>query len=358
MAGRKRIVVAMSGGVDSSTTAALLHEQGHEVTGIGLRFPQPRAAEESEWGCCGVRGMDDARRAAARIGIPFYALNYEDIFKQAVIDYFCSSYLDGRTPNPCIECNRVVKFGRLLKLADALEADHLATGHYARIGRDARTGRHVLKRGVDAEKDQSYFLYPLSQEQLSRALFPLGEMTKRETRELARSFGLKVCDKPASQDVCFVGTGDYRRYLAERFPESVRPGPIVDGQGRVVGAHGGIAFYTVGQRKRLGVAAGERLYVLSVDARTATIVVGGRDEMRTDTVSVREVNWIAFEEAPGPVELNVRLRYREPEVAAEVLPGDEGRAEVRFTEPHARVGAGQSAVFYDGDVVVGGGIIE
>ena len=216
----------------------------------------------------------------------------------------------------------------------------------------------MLKRGVDAEKDQSYFLYPLSQEQLSRALFPLGEMTKRQTRELARSFGLKVCDKSASQDVCFVGTGDYRRYLAERFPESVRPGPIVDGQGRVIGEHGGIAFYTVGQRKRLGIAASERLYVLSVDASTATVVVGGRDDMRTEAVSVRQMNWIAFEHARGPLELNVRLRYREPEVAAHVLPGDDGGAEVRFAEPHARVGAGQSAVFYDGDVVVGGGIIE
>ncbi len=358
MARRKRIVVAMSGGVDSSTAAALLKQQGHEVIGIGLTLSESQVRGESPPSCCGIAGMDDARRVASRTGIPFYVLNYRDIFEKAVIDYFCLSYLNGRTPNPCVECNRVVKFGPLLKLADSLGADHVATGHYARVRQDHLTGRYVLEKGLDADKDQSYFLYPLSQEQLSRALFPLGEMTKGQTRELARSFGLDVCDKPASQDICFLENGDYRRFLAERHPESLRPGPIVDTRGQTLGQHRGIAFYTVGQRKGLGIAAGEPLYVLAVDKATGTVVVGSREELIKSRISVKDVNWIAFEEPPDRLELSVKIRYRQQEFRATVSREDDSRVVVSFATPHAAAAPGQSAVFYDGDVVVGGGIID
>jgi len=218
MARRQRIVVAMSGGVDSSAAAALLKQEGKEVVGIGLRFPERPGGSETPGSCCGIAGMDDARRVAAKIGIPFYVLNYEKIFQEHVIDYFCRSYIAGKTPNPCIECNRVVKFGYLLKLLDSFDADYIATGHYANICYDQSWGRFLLKKGLDSEKDQSYFLYSLTQEQLSRILFPLGRMTKKETRRLARSFGLPVYDKPGSQDICFTGQTDYRSFLAERFP--------------------------------------------------------------------------------------------------------------------------------------------
>ena len=358
MARRKRVLVAMSGGVDSSTAAAILRCQGHEVIGVGLRLPLLTPSCSPQRSCCGIAGMDDARRVASKIDVLFYVLNYRDFFERAVIDYFCRAYLNGMTPNPCVQCNRVVKFGRLLGLAEAIGADYVATGHYARIRQDTLTGRYLLRKGVDRGKDQSYFLYGLSQEQLSRALFPLGELTKDQTRELARSFELNVCDKPASQDICFLGNGDYRQFLTERCPDSLRPGPIVDTQGHVLGQHRGIAFYTVGQRKGLGVAAGEPLYVLALDRPTATVVVGPSKELQTSQCSVKSVNWIALDEPPDCLALGVKLRYRQRELPASVSRTNEGRAVVSFSNPQAATAAGQSAVFYDGDVVVGGGIIE
>ena len=356
MTDRKRIIVAMSGGVDSSCTAALLRRQGHDVTGIGLRFPDAVALAGDSRSCCGIAGMDDARRVAHKLDIPFYVLNYKDVFEHAIIDYFCRSYREGCTPNPCVECNRVVKFGRLLDLATALGADAIATGHYARICRDDDTGRYLLKKGIDPEKDQSYFLYPLTQEQLSRTLFPLGGRTKTETRALASSFGLSVCDKPGSQDICFVGDGDYRRFLAERLPETLRPGPIVDTYGRTLGEHHGIAFYTIGQRKGLGIAAAEPLYVVSVDPASNTVVVGGGDDLLTTRISVKDVNWIAFEYPPAEQELSVKIRYRQEGLPATVSSSG-GGAIVTLSSPQAAAAPGQSAVFYDGDTVVGGGII-
>ena len=355
---RARILVAMSGGVDSSTAAAILKREGHDVIGVGLKLVESAAGRSTQRGCCGIAGMDDARCVAARIGIPFYVLNYEEVFEETVITPFCRSYIEGSTPNPCVECNRAVKFGRLLRLADALRVDRIATGHYARVGRDPVTGRHVLRKGVDADKDQSYFLYSLSQEQLSCAMFPLGEMTRAETRRLAESFGLNVSDKPASQDICFLGNADYRRFLAERSPESLASGPIVDTGGRVLGRHRGIAFYTIGQRKGLGVAAGEPLYVVSVDRSARTVVVGRRDELQKMCVSVRRVNWIAFDRPAGALEVTVKMRYRQEAFRATVSPAEGDRAVVAFDRPQDAAAAGQSAVFYDGDVVVGGGIID
>lgn len=358
MARRKRIVVAMSGGVDSSTAAALLKQEGYEVIGIGLRFPMMAAGNESPGSCCGIAGMDDARRVASKIDIPFYILNFEKIFEESVINYFCHSYLHGKTPNPCIECNRVVKFGHLLKLADSLGADYLATGHYARICRDQKTGRFLLQKGLDSEKDQSYFLYFLSQDQLSRLMFPLGEMTKGETRELARKFGLAVFNKPGSQDICFLGSRDYRSFLSEKFNDVFQRGPIVNIQGDVLGWHPGILHYTVGQRKGLSIAAHKPLYVISIDGADRRVVVGTREEALSRRIPVTKVSWIAFDNNPGNLTLRVKVRYRQPEISASVSCRDNGKIEVLLSEPQMGIAPGQSAVFYEGDVVVGGGIIE
>lgn len=348
----------MSGGVDSSTAAALLAQQGHDLIGVGLKLPEPLVGKESDRSCCGIANMDDARRVSDKIGIPFYLLNYEEIFEKSVIDYFCESYLNGKTPNPCVECNRAVKFGHLLKAADNLEADYVATGHYARICSDKETGRFLLKKGVDPEKDQSYFLYPLSQEQLSRILFPLGEMTKVETRRLARSLGVRTSDKPASQDICFLGTGDYRELLAERFPSSLNPGSIVNSKGEVLGRHNGVAYYTVGQRRGLGFGVGVPLYVLRVDSSNNEVVVGSKEELQKKRVAVQSVNWILSDEPKDPLELSVKIRYRQKEIPSLVKPKQGSRAEILFHTPPTGVAPGQSAVFYKDDLVVGGGIIE
>lgn len=349
----------MSGGVDSSTAAAILKNEGHEVIGVGLRLPECGTRDQRTRSCCGIAGMDDARRVARKIGIPFYVLNYEKIFERSVIDYFCKAYISGKTPNPCVQCNRVVKFGHLLKVAEGLGADYIATGHYARIRRDRRTGRHVLEKGVDHDKDQSYFLYALSQNQLARALFPLGEMTKQETRRLAGSFGLDVSKKPASQDICFLGDGGYRAFLAKRYPEAFRPGPIMSRDGRLLGHHRGIAYYTVGQRRGAGVASGTPLYVLSLDAATNTVILGKREEMRKHRISVSRTNWISCTNPAGPLNLSVKIRYRQMEIPATVVSGDNGHSEVIFSDPQIIAAApGQSAVFYDRDMVVGGGIIQ
>ena len=348
----------MSGGVDSSTTAAILKDQGHDVIGIGLKLPGTSSLD-SDGSCCGIAAMDDARRVAAKIDIPFQVLNYETIFEENVIDYFCRSYLEGKTPNPCVECNRSVKFGRLLEFAESVGAEQVATGHYARVYRDDTTGRHILKKGTDPENEQSYFLYSLSQEQLARAVFPLGEKTKEETRQMARDFGLKVSEKPGSQDICFLGEKDYRQFLTERFPESVRPGPVVDSSGNVLGQHEGIVGFTIGQRRGVGVAAGIPLYVLSVDPSTSTVVVGKREEMLRDRIAVGRVNWIAVDEPGMSLDLTVRIRYRQSEMPAAVSRLDDDRAEIVFANAQTVAAApGQSAVFYDGDSVVGGGIIE
>jgi tRNA-uridine 2-sulfurtransferase len=358
MTGRKRIVVAMSGGVDSSTAAALLKQEGNEVIGIGLRFPERRGSKGSPRSCCGIAGMDDARRAADKIDIPFYVLNYEKIFEESVIDYFCDAYRNGKTPNPCIECNRVVKFGYLLNFARALGADFVATGHYAAISYDEDLRRFYLKKGVDSDKDQSYFLYSLSQAQLSQILFPLGGMTKTATRELARSFGLAVYDKPGSQDICFVGSSDYQSFLRERFPDAFECGPVVSTQGEMLGWHRGIAGYTVGQRKGLGIAAREPFYVVSLDATSKRVVVGTSTEAMRTRISIRGMHWIALEKNFGSLKLAVKIRYRQPEITAQVMCDNNGRAEIVLDTPQRGIAPGQAAVIYDGDLVVGGGIIE
>ncbi|MGC8826899.1 MAG: tRNA 2-thiouridine(34) synthase MnmA [Anaerolineae bacterium] len=352
----KRVIAAMSGGVDSSVAAALLREQGYEVIGIGLRLPGMSRDSDRTRTCCGTAGMEDARRVAQQLDIPFYVLNYEEVFDRLVIEPFCLAYTAGRTPNPCIDCNVRIKFGVLLDTALAWGADYLATGHYARVGELPGHGA-VLQRARDAGQDQSYFLYALSRAQLAHALFPIGELSKTEVREIARRLGLPVAEKPASQDICFLPERDYRSLVAERWPQCVQPGEIVDTAGRVLGRHVGTPAYTVGQRRGLGVAAGVPLYVLRIDPARNRVIVGRREQTFCREMWVEKLNWLA-EESDAVWKCLVKTRHRGVETPAEICLDWQARtAHIRFLRPHPISAPGQAAVFYDGEMVLGGGVI-
>lgn len=346
----------MSGGVDSSVAAALLVEQGSEVVGIMLRLWSELApGEESTNRCCSLDAVDSARSVACRLGIPFYLVNAEEQFRTAVVEQFIAEYGAGRTPNPCVVCNRTVRFGFLLDYARRLGVDCLATGHYARVI-EGSGGRRLLRRGVDRAKDQSYVLHCLTQAQLAAVRFPLGELTKPEVRALAAARGLPSAGRAESMDLCFAADGDYRRFLRDWSPAAVAPGPIVDRQGRVLGQHRGLPYYTIGQRKGLGIAAQRPLYVLALRPVDNSLVVGSADELGTLSLAVEAVNWIAGEPPAAAFDAEVQVRYHARPVAATVMPRD-GGAEVRFAAPLAGAAPGQSAVFYDGDVCLGGGVI-
>jgi len=355
----ERIVVGLSGGVDSSVAAALLVEQGFDVVGITLRVWPWEGAKDPErrfGSCCSPATVDDARQVARRLGIPYYLLNSETEFARTVIDDFAREYEAGRTPVPCTVCNRDVKFGSLLARARAWDAVAVATGHYARITCDEATGRFLLWRGADAQKDQSDFLWPLSQAQLGAARFPVGALTKAEVRERARALGLVTADKPESQEICFVPDNDYRGFLRRRIPHAFSPGPIVDGSGRVLGEHEGLAAYTVGQRRGLGIATGRTLYVTRLDPARNTLVVGDAREVEVDALVAEQVNWISLERPAGPIRVQAQIRHRHTPAPATVSPRGEG-VEVHFDAPQWAPAPGQSVVFYDGDIVVGGGVI-
>lgn len=389
-----RIVVAMSGGVDSSVAAALLKEQGHEVIGIMLRlWSEPGVIEDdgvervAQNKCCSLESVDDARRVARMLDIPFYLVNVEQEFKENVVDFFYQEYVAGRTPNPCLTCNRHIRFTLLLNRALALDADYLATGHYVRVDSNPLTGKFRLRRGVDAGKDQSYVLHVLNQQQLAHACFPLGEYTKPQVREMAAQRGMSVASKAESQEICFVAQNDYRgfidRYAVNQGADPVlagagisnvaqatrtngiisipKPGPIFDTNGTPLGRHRGLAYYTIGQRKGLGLTSPEPLHVLKIDAEANALIVGPASALEKTSCIVGKMHYVSGETPTEAFTARARIRYKAPEQEATVTPIDGDRARVTFIRPQRAVTPGQAAVFYggeEGDEVLCGGIIE
>jgi tRNA-specific 2-thiouridylase len=367
---RMKIAVAMSGGVDSSAAAAILKEQGHELVGFTMQLWNQRRGlsmdadgEPMPSRCCSLDDVYDARRVAEELGFPFYVLNLEREFERDVVEPFVQSYLEGETPIPCVACNSRLKFASLDRTALSVGCEKVATGHYARVRFDEESNRYRLLRGRDARKDQTYFLWELTQEQLSRSLFPLGEMSKDEARDAARRHGLGVAEKRESQEICFVPDGDYagfiERYLEAEGRESERParGEIVDTEGRVVGQHEGVHRYTTGQRRGIGVPRQLPLYVVRVEPETNRVVVGDAEDLLSAEFTAAGVNWVAFDEPQEPVRADVRVRYRHQESPAIITPLGSGRVRVRFDEPQRAVTPGQATVFYRGDEVCGGGWI-
>jgi len=353
-----RIVVAMSGGVDSSVAAALLAEQGHEVIGLSMQLYDQSEGQTSFGSCCSIDDLHDARRVAAAINIPHYIVNFEKQFNEQVISNFVSEYAAGRTPLPCAHCNSDLKFATLAERARGFGADAVATGHYARVERDP-AGRLTLRRGVDAGKDQSYFLFSLTQAQLASAVFPVGDLPKDEVREYARQRRLPVADKPDSQEICFIPDNDYRAFVTKSVPDAARDGAFVDESGRVVGRHGGIHRFTVGQRKGLGLSSptGAPLYVLSLRPAGQQVVVGPKTSLERARLTASGVNWIVPEPS-GTLQVAAQIRHHHQAAPAAVRSLGDARAEVVFDAPQLAISPGQAVVFYDGDAVVGGGWID
>jgi tRNA-uridine 2-sulfurtransferase len=353
---KQRVICGMSGGVDSSATAALLLEQGYDVVGITLKLWPQDCVNRAEDKCCGPQAVTDARSVCHKLGIPYYLIDESAEFQKHVIQYFADEYKAGRTPNPCVMCNQNLKFGRLIDRANQLGADFIATGHFARLER-REDGRVLLRRGRDLRKDQSYFLFSLRQDQLARALFPLGEKTKSDTREVARHCNLKTADKEESMEICFVPDNNYGGFLQQANLVQKTRGEIVDGHGHVLGHHDGIAFYTIGQRKGLGLSSAKPLYVIELDAENNRVVVGDDSALDRDEFTVQNCNWIPWENPPASIEVTAKIRYNHPGTSATVTPLPHGQARVKLHIAQRAVTPGQAAVFYQDDLVVGGGWI-
>jgi tRNA-specific 2-thiouridylase len=357
---KKSVLVGMSGGVDSSVAAALLKDQGYEVIGVTMQIWHRSARFEDTGpmqGCCTIDAVDDARRVAGRLGIPYYVPNFREEFSQAVVDDFAREYFDGRTPNPCVRCNQFVRFDGLIRRADELGVDYVATGHYARVAYDASLGEYALSKAVDPRKDQSYMLHTLQQQHLARILFPLGGMTKDETRERARSIGLPVAEKPDSQEICFVAGGDYRGFLRRYVGDSRQPGDIVDPEGHAVGRHDGVHGFTVGQRRGLGIAAPEPRFVIELRPRERQVVVGDRKDATAAGLVCSRLTFTGHP-PPDPFRADIRVRYRSSEQLGQVELLENDNARVEFDKPVWGAAPGQLAVFYDGERVLGGGTID
>lgn len=357
--GRKpRVVVAMSGGVDSSVAAALLVEQGYDVLGMMMRlWSEPgRGTSPPQNRCCTPDQMADARYIAGLLGIPFYVVDVQDHFRKNIVQFFIDEHQKGRTPNPCIECNREIRFNWLLNRARMLEADYLATGHYAQV-RQTPSGRYQLLKGIDDHKDQSYVLHVLGQTELAQVLFPIGGYTKTQVRELAKKFGLPVASKQESMDLCFLGDNDYRRFLNEYAPDGSKAGNIITSSGQLLGQHNGLPHYTIGQRKGLGISTPQPVYVLEKDTQNNTLVVGTRAELGQTSLLARDVNWVIPDVPTEPMPVQVKIRYKAKAIPATVTPLPHNQAQVTFDEFVYGITAGQGAVWYDGNHCLGGGLI-
>ena len=356
----KKVMLGMSGGVDSSVAAALLLQQGYEVIGVTLQIWQDMDEEmkKSEGGCCSLSAVDDARRVANKLGIRYYVLNFKDIFKKTVIDYFKEEYFKGRTPNPCIACNRHVKWQAMLDKAVSMGIDYIATGHYAKVMLDTASNRYILKKSVTDRKDQTYALYNLTQEQLSRTLMPVGDYPKEKIREMAKEIGLSVASKPDSQEICFIHDNDYGRFLSENSDKKIVPGKFVDTKGNILGDHKGIVYYTVGQRKGLGIAFGKPMFVVALDVENNRVILGDDSEVFSESLVASDLNFISIEKPVDGMKVAAKIRYSAKESPATVHIIDDNRIKVVFDEPQRAITPGQAVVFYDGDVVVGGGTIE
>lgn len=354
---KKKVVVGMSGGVDSSVAAYLLKEQGYDVIGITLRMsPDNDETIENEGGCCSLSAVEDARRVCDRIGIPFYVLNFKDIFKEKVIDYFIDEYMVGKTPNPCIACNKHIKFDALLRKARGIGAEYVATGHYAKIVE--KDGRYLLIKSDDDKKDQTYALYNFTQDQLEHTLMPCGEYTKDKIREIAKEIGLAVHNKKDSEEICFIPDNNHGRFILEAKPGKIKPGNFVDKEGNVLGKHKGIVYYTIGQRKGLGLSLGRPVFVTDIRPKTNEVVIGPEEDIFKTDLLAKDVNFIPFDNLEGELKVTAKVRYSARPAEAVLYHEKNGRVRVSFKDKQRAITKGQSVVFYDGNIVVGGGIIE
>lgn len=349
----------MSGGVDSSVAAALLLEQGYEVIGVTMQIWDSGVTEVAgeHVGCCSLTAVEDARRVAAQLGIPYYVMNFRDIFEDKVIKYFTSEYMLGRTPNPCIACNRYVKFEALLAKAMALGAEYIATGHYARLEYNRELKRYTVRRSRDQKKDQTYVLYNLTQQQIARTLMPLGDYNKNQVREIAGNLGMSVAAKAESQEICFVTDDNYRNFLREQ-GQDIKPGAFLNMKGEVIGTHQGIPFYTIGQRRGLGLAGGQRLYVVNIDRQHNTITVGPEEAILDSDLIASDINWILYDTITGTLEVEAQVRYNGSPSPATLKLLEDGRLHVHFHNPQRSITPGQAVVFYQGDYLVGGATID
>ncbi len=369
---RGRIAIAMSGGVDSSTAALILKDVGWDLVGFSMQLwdrnrNKPEDEEAPAGGCCSPDDFYDAREVAARLDIPYYVVDFREEFERMIVRSFIEDYRNGLTPSPCVLCNSKMKFDRLARMAGEVQATHIATGHYARVGYDEESGRFLLLRAADRSKDQAYFLFELNQEQLAKAVFPLGDLTKEQVRETARRHGLVVADKSESQEICFIPDGDYAAFIERNCSDIVgkskainpfAPGQIVDSDGRMLGVHQGVHRFTIGQRRGLGIAHTSPLYVVEIRPEENRVIVGERSELGRDRCRIIRTNWISIPCLPEPLRVLAKIRSRHPEAPATITPMDDGSVEVLFDAPQPAVSPGQACVFYQGDVVVGGGWID